>query len=190
MAHKWSLRLVTVAVWSLVAWSATTWTLKFVGSRSASASTTPALLAAAPVSEQAQMARVFGPGIDKPGDNTVAPVPLAIDPSTRFALVGVVANRASRGVALLSVEGKPARPYRVGSTVDDAYTLKSVTPRSATLATTQTGASFTVNLAVAPTLGAASPSPGIPGLPANPASAVAPPRIGPGAVLPMTRRSS
>ena len=193
MAHKWSLRLVTLAVWSLVAWSATTWTLQFVGSRSAAASAAPAPLAAAPVSEQAQVARVFGPGIDKPGDNTAAPVPLAIDPSTRFALVGVVANRASSGVALLSVEGKPARPYRVGSTVDDAYTLKSVTPRSATLATTQTGASFTVNLAAASAaapMWAASPSPGIPGLPANPASAVAPPRIGPGAVLPMTRRSS
>jgi len=190
MADKWSLRLVTLAVWSLAAWSATAWTLHFVGSRSATASVPPAPLAAVPVSEPAQMARVFGSGIGKPADNTAAPAPLVIDPSTRFALVGVVANRASTGVALLSVEGKPARPYRVGSTIDDTYKLKSVTARSATLATVQTGASFTVNLVAVSASGALSPSPGTPGAPANPASTVAPPRIGPGTVLPMTRRSS
>ena len=60
--------------------------------------------------------------------------PKAADPGTRFVLVGVVADRASAGVALIAVDGKAARPYRVGSPVEDSYTLKSVAARSAVLA--------------------------------------------------------
>jgi general secretion pathway protein C len=191
MADKWSLRAVTLAVWALAAWSAGYWTLQFVGSGAVTASTPAPQPAAVPNSEPAQMARVFGPGVDKPAEVTAAPI--AVDPGLRFALVGVVASRASTGVALLSVEGKPARPYRVGSTIDDGYTLKSVTARSATLATTQTGVSFTVNLAAVPASPANAGAPtgfGVPGLPASPASAATAPRVGPGTPLPMTRRSS
>jgi general secretion pathway protein C len=101
---------------------------------------------AAPASEPGNVARVFGLAIEKPAE--AASAPAVADPSTRFALVGVVANRASMGVALLSVDGKPARPYRVGSTIDDGFTLKSVSVRSAAIAEPGNGATFTVNLSV------------------------------------------
>jgi general secretion pathway protein C len=57
-------------------------------------------------------------------------------PSTasRFALVGVVASRAHSGAALISVDGKPPKPFRVGSTVDEGLVLKSVDSRRAELA--------------------------------------------------------
>lgn len=54
--------------------------------------------------------------------------------ASRFKLTGVVADRAKGGYALISVDGKPARPYRVGTLVDNALVLQSVAPRSAALA--------------------------------------------------------
>ena len=148
MVVTWFPRVLTLAIWALAAWSAAFWALRFAG-------TVPAVPVPAAVSnpvptgEPVNVARVFGPAIDKPGEPASAAA--VIDPRTRFALVGVVASRAANGVALLSVEGKPARPYRVGSTIDNGYTLKSVSVRSATLAALQTGATFTVDLSTSAT---------------------------------------
>lgn len=132
MAGKWLLRIVTLAVWVLAALSATWWSLKFVGARpSPLAVTTLAVPAAG--SDPADLAKVFGPAM-APVLEAVPSAPKAADPGTRFVLVGVVADRASAGVALIAVDGKAARPYRVGSPVEDSYTLKSVAARSAVLA--------------------------------------------------------
>ena len=51
-----------------------------------------------------------------------------------MTLVGIVANAKNSGAALISLDGKPARPYRVGAKVDDGLVLKSVAPRRAMLA--------------------------------------------------------
>ncbi len=56
------------------------------------------------------------------------------DPGSRFKLTGVVATGQHGGYALISVDGKPSRPYRVGAAVDDNLLLHSVAPRSAALA--------------------------------------------------------
>jgi DNA recombination protein RmuC len=75
--------------------------------------------------EPADVAKVFGPPIETKAPEPVA-VPVAVvavvDPATRFALSGVVASLAPEGVALLSVEGRPARPYRVGAIIDNVLT--------------------------------------------------------------------
>ena len=178
-----------MAIWALAAWSAGYWILRFAGA-TPSAQAPGAVSAPAAAGEPANVARVFGPAIDKPVDVAVAPV--VVDPSTRFALVGVVAGRSSTGVALLSVEGKPARPYRVGSTIDDGYTLKSVSVRSATLTAPQTGATFTVNLP-APATGpgpAALGTPVMPGLPVRPAWPFPVPRAAPADAASTARPSS
>ena len=70
------------------------------------------------------------------------------DPSgDRLKLTGVVAGRASRGYALISVDGKPARPFGVGSQVTDTLVLRSVAVRSAALGPDRTApASVTLEL--------------------------------------------
>ena len=146
MAGKWLLRIVTLAVWVLAALSATWWSLKFIGARSSPLSVTT-LGAPAAGSDPADLAKVFGPPM-APVVAAVPGAPKAADPGTRFVLVGVVADKASIGVALIAVDGKAARPYRVGSPVEDSYTLKSVAARSAVLApSSQADAALMLELA-------------------------------------------
>jgi general secretion pathway protein C len=55
--------------------------------------------------------------------------------ASRFQLVGVVAGATSgRGAAVISVDGRPARPFRVGTQVDEGVVLQSVRGRQAVLA--------------------------------------------------------
>ena len=71
------------------------------------------------------------------GGGNLAPAaasPIVINAASRMALVGVVANGKNGGSALISVDGKPARPYRVGAQVDEALLLQAVEPRRALLA--------------------------------------------------------
>ena len=46
-----------------------------------------------------------------------------------------MADRSSSGAALISVDGKPAKPFRVGASVDGRLILQSVQGRRAVLAT-------------------------------------------------------
>jgi len=48
-------------------------------------------------------------------------------------LVGVVASGESSGVALIAIDGKPARPYRVGAEVADGWVVEKLGSRSAVL---------------------------------------------------------
>lgn len=56
------------------------------------------------------------------------------DAEGRFVLLGVVAGRgagaAREGIALLSVDGKPPRAYRVGQRIEGEQVVQSVGPRS------------------------------------------------------------
>ena len=55
--------------------------------------------------------------------------------STRFKLIGVMAARGSEartpGVALVSVDDKPARPYRAGARIEERVFLREVSARGA-----------------------------------------------------------
>jgi general secretion pathway protein C len=154
MAVKWLSRIVTFAVWTLMAISVAWWSLRFVGA-SATTVTAAALSAPPPGSDPADLARVFGPPIAAPVA-AMAAAPAAIDPGARFALVGVVADRAKSGVAIISVDGKAARPYRVGSQIEESYKLKSVATRSAVLEpSASAGAPFTLEITTV--VGAVSP---------------------------------
>ena len=55
--------------------------------------------------------------------------------STRLKLTGVVAAKstAGQGVALISVDGKPARAFKVGSRVDGDSNLQAVSLRTASI---------------------------------------------------------
>lgn len=121
-ARWWALGL-----WALVAASALYWGLRlFTPAKPLPPQTGVASLNAAP---RGDLTRLFG--VDAPPP----PVEAAPPPSTRFQLVGVVAPRggAQGGVALIAVDGKPARAYRVGATVEGDTVLQQVRQRGASL---------------------------------------------------------
>lgn len=126
----WWLRVATFSVAALAAASATFWALKWTAA--APARPGAAVNFAGPSQADPQVvARLLGGG----QTGVAAAQGVTIDnAASRFKLTGVVADRAKGGYALISVDGKPAKPYRVGTLVDNALVLQSVAPRSAALA--------------------------------------------------------
>lgn len=135
MPKTWMPRLLAALVWLLLAFGVVAWSLKLLPAP-------PAVLPpeAEPVAHAVNaqdIARALGPD-----PVAAAPAPAASAPAIpdlRIALTGVVADRARGGVALISVDGKPARPYRVGSRIEERYTLVSVQRGSAELAPVESG---------------------------------------------------
>jgi len=164
------------AVWALVAGSALFWGLRlFVQPLQAPAQTVLAELGAG---ARGDLSRIFGP-------DPVAVVQAA-DPGpaadARFQLVGVVSPRgggaSSQGVALIAVDGKPAKAYRVGSVVDGQTVLQSVRARGAALGLR--GGAVLVALDIAAPVAAATgslPDPSEPAAPAAPATPARPPSM-------------
>jgi len=107
--------------------------------------------------------------------------------ASRFALLGVVADADQQGAALIAVDGKPARPFKVGAKVVDGFVLQSVTTRGAALGPDVDGkAALTLQL---PTRPLAIPSPPQPLQSMQQPAAMAPPQPAtaaphPGAVQP------
>jgi len=64
--------------------------------------------------------------------------------ASRFELVGVMDGGPAQGVALISVDGKPAKPYRVGQTVS-GFVVVGTGPKKAELGP-QLGAAATLLL--------------------------------------------
>ena len=135
-------RLSAFVVWALVAGAIVFWGLGLF------VSPTPAPANAVGVVDTAaaggDLSRLFGV--------TQAAVPDAPPPeSSRFRLLGVLAakdsgNPGAPGVALLSVDGKPPRPYRAGARVEDRLFLKAVSLRTASFGPDQGPVSFTLEV--------------------------------------------
>jgi general secretion pathway protein C len=117
----------------LAAGSCVYWGLK-LAPRAAAAAVAPPQRGAAPADPLA-VARLLGANPVAPSAPAVAAASLA----SRFSLLGVVAQRSRRGAALIAVDGKPPRPFRVGSAIDEGLVLQSVQARSAVLAATADG---------------------------------------------------
>jgi len=123
-------RAVAFVVWALVAASAMYWLLRL----SASSPTAPGHTAAVAASTlpRGDLARVLGAAPPTPKGEPVAEPALA----ARFKLLGVAAPRTGGeriGLALIAVDGKPARGFKVGAPVDGEIVLQSVHPRGAAL---------------------------------------------------------
>jgi general secretion pathway protein C len=122
-------RLSAFIVWAALAASAVFWVLRLAGGSPAAPSHT------VPVGDvivpHADLTRLFGVE-PKPAAQADAPPPPM---SSRFKLIGVAAPRlaGAPGVALISVDGKTPRAYRIGSVVDNDLVLQSVEPRSVSL---------------------------------------------------------
>src|SRR5688500_18496839 len=107
-ASSWPLRGVTFALWALAVASAAHWGTKLTsGTESVAIDPVSARGPSAP--DPVALARLLGAG-DQPAV-AVAPPSMA----SRFRLLGVVAGPGKRGAALIAMDGRPPRPYRVGS---------------------------------------------------------------------------
>jgi len=133
MPATWTVRGATFALWLLAAGCAIFWGLR-LGSGPEVAAPLPAGPRAVAV-DPAAMARLLGGVPAAPGATVAAPV------ASRFQLVGVAAGaRSGGGAAVISVDGAPARPYRVGTTIEPGLVLQSVHGRRAVLAAQTDGA--------------------------------------------------
>lgn len=127
----WGLRLGTLALWALAGLSLVYWGLQL---SSAPSGGRAAVAPAAPVvADGASVARLLGGG-------ALAPVVAATATEGRMRLVGVLAGRQSgAGAALIALDGKPAKPYRVGAMVEEGLVLQSVGPYEARLGAARSG---------------------------------------------------
>ena len=118
------LRLLTVLVWALVAASAVFWGVGLT--QPTTPWVAPALAQrAAQAIDTAAISRLLG-----------APpllAPKAHEPAIDLVLTGVVAARSGQGAALISVQGRPPRPFQVGQAVSEGLVLQSVQGRRALL---------------------------------------------------------
>ena len=137
----WGLRLATFALWALAGASLVYWGLRLLDKPLPGAAPAPAPAASAP--DAPALGRLLGVvPAPPPGAQAAAPV------QGRMALVGLLAGRESGGgAALISIDGLPAKPFRVGATVESGLVLQNVTGREAHLGPAP-GAASTVTLAI------------------------------------------
>lgn len=137
----WWSRLLTFALAAGVAASAAYWVLRWP--QPAPALPVVALTQEERVAPDAQaLARLLGQPIMAPS--------AAANPAGRYSLTGVLAGPGPRGAALISIDGKPAKPFRVGSLVADNLYLQSVIGRRAVLAAGAADAAASLTLEMKP----------------------------------------
>jgi len=165
-------RLLTLVVWALVAAAAVFWGVKLIANpMSVPAHAQVAMPGSAPAGD---LSRLLGAG-PAPAEVVAEAPPPPPPEASRFQLIGVVAARrapTSQGVALIAVDGKPARAFRVGTVIDGDLVLQSVQARGAVIG--QRGGVSRVSLELPPL---APPATGVPG--AGGSVAGAPPGLPP-----------
>jgi len=156
-------RIFALIIWAAVAASLAYWGLRWL------ARPTGVPANATPVSmdggTQGDLGRLLS-GPAQAASGAVQDPSAASALAGRLKLVGVVAPRHegdAGGVALLSVDGKPARAIRVGGVIDGDMVLKSLTQRGAAIGTAEGPATTTLDLPLlpAPATGALPPVSGI-----------------------------
>jgi general secretion pathway protein C len=172
-------RTLTFVVWALVAASAVFWGMKLLA-RPLAVPANATVAARAPA-VAGDLSGLFGvkPAPAAPVVEDAAPPP---PESSRFQLLGVVAARhaaRAQGVALIAVDGKLPRAYRVGAVVDGDLVLQSVQSRAVSIGRRGGVAEVSLELpslpppatgvpgaaAVAPMAQPGLPPPGMPGMP-------------------------
>jgi general secretion pathway protein C len=139
-------RLCGFLVWALVAASVVFWGLRlFVKSPQAPANALPV---AESMAVRGDLTRLFGQAPPPPQQVAAAAPSLA----SRFRLFGVMAPKPSEvragagGLALIAVDGKPAKPFPVGAAVDGDLVVQSVSLRTASLGPVRGGPAVLLEL--------------------------------------------
>jgi general secretion pathway protein C len=180
-------RAFAFVIWAALVASAVFWVLRLTAS---SRPPPPHAVTVAESPVRGDLGRLLGaePVGEQPAAPTVS--------DSAFKLVGVVApgKGVRAGVALISVEGQPAKPYRVGAMVEDLMLL-AVEQRAASLGPREGPATLKLELPALPppstgTLPAASldppqPPPGVPRQGVLPRNRLPPPVAMPPQIQPM-----
>jgi len=118
-------RLTSLLVWAVVAYSAVVFALQWGGG-------VPVDAVVAGSEQKQVLPEVDALAVSKALG--AAPVQSAsASLASRFVLVGVMDGGPTQGVALISVDGKPAKPYRLGQTVSDGLVVVGTGPKKAEL---------------------------------------------------------
>jgi len=125
-ANSWTLRLFTLLIWLLVGLCAAYWAFKFATTKTVEATTTQSTPTV--VVDSKAVGRLLG------ATDTIAVKAVNTLASTKFVLFGMANSVRGQGYALIALDGKPARPYRVGSMVADNLLLKSISKNGVILA--------------------------------------------------------
>ncbi len=158
-------RLCAFVIWALVAASAVFWGLRLlVGARSAPPHT---VAAADTASMRADLTRLLGAPRTAAVEQPQAPA-LA----SRFQLTGVMAPKppSHSGIALIAVDGKMPRAFRVGSPIDGELVLKSVSLRTAEIGTSSGGSAVVLQMPPLPVVATGTLPPVDPMRPPSPAA--------------------
>ena len=143
-------RISAFVIWSLVAATAMFWLLRLTSS----APQAPAYAAAVGKSTvvRGDLNRLFGAA-----PVAVAAAEVVPEASSRFKLVGVMAPRAKEaqsiagsGLALIAVDGKPAKAFTVGAPLDSGLVVQSVGLRTASIGPAQGARSMLLELPALP----------------------------------------
>ena len=118
-------RLTSLLVWAVVAYSAVVFALQWGGG-------VPVDAVVAGSEQKQVLPEVDALAVSKALG--AAPVQSAsASLASRFVLVGVMDGGPTQGAALISVDGKPAKPYRLGQTVSDGFVVVGTGPKKAEL---------------------------------------------------------
>ncbi len=126
--NHWLPRLAAFLLALVLAASVVFWVMRWPARDSGPALPLPETRDALPAANANLMARLLGQG-DAPADAVASP-----DAASRFRLTGIIASGSGRGVALVSIDGQPPKPYHQGSQLEAGWMLQSVEPRRIALA--------------------------------------------------------
>jgi len=183
-----AMRLLSFAIWALVAGSAVFWLTRLL-SRADAAPAHAVTVSANTSTASADLSRLLG---STRTADAATPEP-ALD--TRYKLIGVVAPKsaAATGLALIAVGDKPPRPVSLGGVVDGSLVLLAVNHRRAELGPAGGTATVRLELPAIPEpnrsvrgpggapAAVASPPPPLPAMPLPAATPASPPVRNPAA---------
>ena len=163
-------RLSAFVIWALVAATAVFWGLRLL----VRAPTAPAYAVAVgdAAGVRGDLTRLLGTAPVAPSVNVAAPAA-----ASRFRLLGIVAPKNAgaagsgvpHGVALIAVDGKMPKAFAVGAQLDGDLVLKSVSLRTASIASGQGAPTITLELPQpVPAATGSLPSTPMGGLPGSP----------------------
>jgi general secretion pathway protein C len=170
-------------IWAAVAASAVFWLLRLGSSSPTAPAHTVAVGTNAPA--RGDLTRVFGAPPAATAPTTTLPSEPAL--ASRFKLLGVAAPKEGGdevGLALIAVDGKPPRGFKVGAVIDGNLVLQSVHARGASLGPSGAGPAVSLELPALPgAIGGARPGAAVPPMP-MPMPAAFPPGGGPTVSVP------
>ena len=116
---------VTASVWMLAAAGIAYWALQWP-----KAEPTAAVQVSVATSPVTDLQGPVGKALGQSSSTATSP---ALQTQSAYTLMGVIASPSGQGSALIAMDGQPPKAFRVGQTVQDGWTLVSLTARQARL---------------------------------------------------------